>query len=140
MATQLPRITVSAFVEAPIHKVWNCWNDTQHITNWNNASSDWHTPTAKNEVREGGTFTYTMAAKDGSMSFDFEGTYTRVEPEHLVSYEMPDGRKVDNVFEVQGTNVWVTVTFDPESQNPPEMQREGWQAILNNFKKYVEHQ
>ncbi|RZJ67799.1 MAG: polyketide cyclase [Flavobacterium sp.] len=138
METKFEKITVKATVNAPIEKVWSYWNDANHVMNWNSPSDDWHAPKASNDVREGGSFSYTMAAKDGSMSFDFAGDYTEVEENHLISYAMADGRKVKNVFDAKGDSVDVTVTFDAENQNPIEMQRGGWQAILDNFKKYVE--
>jgi len=131
-------ITVETTVKAPIAKVWASWTEPQHITKWCAASSDWHVPFAENDVRTGGTFKTTMAAKDGSMSFDFGGVYDRVEPNKLLEYTIEDGRKVKIVFSSTGNEVKVTETFETESQNPVEMQRGGWQAILDNFKNYTE--
>lgn len=132
-------ITVKSNIDAPIIKIWEYWTSPEHITKWNNASEDWHTPYAENDLRTGGKFRSTMAAKDGSMSFDFEGEYSLVEPNKTIKYTMPDGRKVEVYFcEISG-GIEITESFDPENQNPEEMQQEGWQAILDNFKKYVEN-
>lgn len=131
-------ITIQASVAAPIEKVWALWSGPEHIMKWNNASPDWHTPFAENDLRTGGSFRSTMAAKDGSMSFDFEGTYTDVEEPKLIAYLLADGRRVNVIFQADGNDTKVIETFDPESMNPREMQQAGWQAILDNFKKYVE--
>jgi uncharacterized protein YndB with AHSA1/START domain len=131
-------ITVEAIVNAPIAKVWESWTLPQHITQWNQASEDWHTPYAENDLRTGGKFKSTMAAKDGSMSFDFEGIYSLVTPLERIEYAMSDGRKVKITFVAKGNETKVTETFDPESENSIELQRAGWQAILDNFKKYTE--
>jgi uncharacterized protein YndB with AHSA1/START domain len=131
-------ITVQSTINAPIEKVWEFWTGPEHITKWNNASDDWHTPYAENDLRTGGKFKSTMAAKDGSMSFDFEGEYTLVEPNKTIKYVMADGRKVEVTFIETPAGVEVIESFDPETVNPEEMQRAGWQAILDNFKKYVE--
>jgi uncharacterized protein YndB with AHSA1/START domain len=131
-------ITVQTTINVPIKIVWACWTGPEHITKWNNASDDWHTPYAENDLRIGGKFKSTMAAKDGSMSFDFEGEYTLVEQNKAIKYAMADGRKVDVYFTETQTGVEVIESFDPETVNPEEMQRDGWQAILDNFKKYVE--
>lgn len=131
-------ITVSTTVNAPIEKVWECWTKPEHITKWNFASDDWETTYAVNDVRTGGKFKSTMAAKDKSASFDFEGTYTEVKEHELMEYDMSDGRHVSVRFEEEDGGVSVTETFDPESENSEAMQREGWQAILDNFKKYSE--
>lgn len=126
-------------MNAPIEKVWKYWNNPAHIVNWNTASSDWHTPKALNDLRVGGSFCYTMAAKDGSFSFDFAGEYTNVENHSLIAYSMSDGRHVVNKFEVDDKSVKITVTFDPENENPLDMQRDGWQSILDSFKTYTEN-
>src|SRR6187402_237608 len=131
-------ITVQSNINAPIDKVWECWTSPEHIIHWNNASDDWHTPYAENDLRTGGKFKSTMAAKDGSMSFDFEGEYTLVEHNKTIKYVMADGRKVEVTFNEVPSGVEVIESFDPETVNPEEMQRYGWQAILDNFKKYVE--
>lgn len=132
------KITVQTTVEAPVEKVWNSWTTPEHITKWNNASDDWHTPKASNDLRVGGKFSATMAARDGSASFDFEGVYSSVKNNQLIEYAMADGRTVKVQFEGTGAKTRITETFDAESENPIEMQRGGWQAILDNFKKYTE--
>ncbi|MDW8852323.1 SRPBCC family protein [Flavobacterium sp. MMLR14_040] len=131
-------ITVKSTINESIDKVWEFWTLPEHITKWSFASPDWHTPYAENDLREGGKFKSTMAAKDGSMSFDFEGEYTLVEKNKAIEYIMADGRKVEINFASTSNGVEVTESFDPETQNPEEMQRGGWQAILDNFKSYVE--
>lgn len=131
-------ITVQTIVEAPIEKVWNTWNEPVHITKWNTASEDWHTPKAANDLRVGGKFSATMAAKDGSMSFDFEGTYTKVKQNEAIEYTIADGREVKIQFNSTGNKTQITETFEAENENPIEMQRGGWQAIMDNFKKYTE--
>lgn len=131
-------ITVQTLVNAPVEKVWNTWTKPEHITQWNNASDDWHTPYAENDLRVGGLFKATMAAKDGSFSFDFTGTYSDVKTNQLIEYTIADGRSVKIVFESKGNTTQVTETFEAEAENPVEMQRGGWQAILDNFKKYTE--
>jgi uncharacterized protein YndB with AHSA1/START domain len=138
METKKVNITVQTLVEAPVEKVWNSWSKPEHITKWNSASDDWHTPKASNDLRIGGKFSATMAAKDGSMSFEFEGTYTNVQLHQLIEYTIADGRTVKIAFEAKGSMTEVTETFEAESENPIEMQRGGWQAILDNFKKYTE--
>ena len=132
-------ITVKTTINASIEKVWSFWTLPEHITKWNFASPDWHTPYAENDLREGGKFKSTMAAKDGSMSFDFEGEYTLVKQNETIEYIMADGRKVEISFNETPNGVEVIERFDPETQNPEEMQRGGWQAILDNFKNYVEN-
>ncbi len=131
-------ITIEALVAAPIEKVWAYWNEPAHVTQWNSASPDWHSPRAENDLRVGGKFNYRMEAKDGSFGFDFEGVYNQVVEHKLIAYSMPDGRKVSTTFSAEGNFTKVVETFDPESENPTEMQRAGWQAILNNFKQYTE--
>jgi uncharacterized protein YndB with AHSA1/START domain len=105
---------------------------------WCNASDDWHAPYAENDLRIGGKFKTTMAAKDGSVAFDFEGSYTEVEKNKRIAYAIGDGRRVTITFLTQGNQTRIVETFEAESVNPPEMQRTGWQNILDNFKKYVE--
>ena len=131
-------ITVKTIVHAPIEKVWESWTSPEHIMQWNNASADWHTPYAENDARTGGKFKSTMAAKDGSFSFDFEGVYSNVVDQKLIEYGLDDGRQVKVEFINNGNSVNVIETFDPETKNPIEMQRGGWQAILDNFKKHTE--
>jgi uncharacterized protein YndB with AHSA1/START domain len=133
-----PKVTIETDVKAPLDKVWTYWTEPEHITQWNSASEDWHTPRATNDLKVGGRFTARMEAKDGSMGFDFAGTYTRVEPMKHIAYTMDDGRNVTVEFTEEGERVRVQETFDPESENPIDMQRDGWQAILDNFKKHVE--
>lgn len=131
-------ITVQTIINAPADKVWDCWTKPEHIVNWAFASDDWEAPRAENDVRVGGTFLTVMSAKDKSASFDFTGTYTQVEDRQLIVYIMSDGREVKVEFSQVPEGVEVVETFDPEQENPAEMQRAGWQAILDNFKKYVE--
>lgn len=138
MDTMTQPITVQATVNAPVKKVWESWSEPKHITKWCQASDDWHAPKAENDLRTGGKFVTTMAARDGSVSFDFGGVYSNVKPNSLIEYVMEDGRKVKITFEALGDKTKVTETFDPESENSIELQRDGWQAILNNFKKYTE--
>jgi uncharacterized protein YndB with AHSA1/START domain len=142
-------ITVNTIVEKPITKAWELWNSPEHIMKWSHASDDWHTPHAENDLRVGGKFLMRMVAKDGSASFDFIGTYTSVKEGELIEYTIDDGRKVSVRFESVGeagagnsatSATKITETFDPESINSLELQREGWQAILENFKKYAEGQ
>jgi len=136
--TEKTKITVQTSIQSPIEKVWTCWTDPKHITKWNQASDDWHSPKASNDIRTGGKFSTTMAAKDGSASFDFEGVYTNVQPLKKIEYDMPDGRQVSVAFSKNGNQTTVVETFDAESENPIDLQRGGWQAILDNFKKYTE--
>ena len=131
-------ITVENTINASREKVWNLWTDPKHITQWNNASEDWHTPFAENDLRVGGTFLSRMEAKDGSFGFDFGGRYDVVKVNELIAYTLGDGRKVNISFRKEGNHTAVAETFDPENTNPIELQRNGWQAILDNFKKYVE--
>ncbi len=132
------KITVQAQVNAPVEKVWSYWSEPKHIMQWNSASDDWHTPYSENDLRTGGRFKSTMAARDGSVSFDFEGVYDNVEPLKVIEYSMSDGRKVKVTFSSTGKGTTVTEIFDAEQTNSVEMQRGGWQAILDNFKKYTE--
>jgi uncharacterized protein YndB with AHSA1/START domain len=138
METATNSVTVEATVKAPVDKVWAYWSEPKHITQWCQASPDWHAPYADNDLRKDGKFKTTMAAKDGSFSFDFEGVYTNVQAHKLIEYVMADGRKVKVAFSGNGNETKVTETFDPEAENPVDMQRDGWQAILNNFKSYTE--
>ena len=131
------QITVETIVEAPIAKVWSAYTTPDDITQWNAASDDWHTTTSTVDLRVGGTFTSRMEAKDGSFGFDFAGTYTKIVPNELLEFSF--GERTCVVEFVSGASgVSVRVTFDAESANPVEMQRQGWQAILNNFAKYVQ--
>lgn len=131
-------ITIESTINADAQKVWKMWTEPQHIEKWNQASPDWECPHAENDVRVGGRFLSTMAAKDGSAQFDFTGTYTDVMPGQRLAYTMDDGRKADVTFTQLQNGVHIVVTFDMETMNSEEMQRAGWQAILDSYKHYVE--
>lgn len=131
-------ITVQSIINAPVEKVWKYWSEPAHITQWCQASDDWHAPHAENDLRTGGKFSTTMAAKDGSFSFDFGGIYDNVVEHKLIEYTMGDNRKVSVVFNTKGNETEVIETFEMENTHSEEMQRGGWQAILDNFKKYTE--
>lgn len=131
-------ITVETTVKASVEKVWEVWTMPEHIVKWNNASADWHTTRAQNDLRAGGKFLSRMEAKDGSFAFDFEGTYEEVKTNELISYSIGDGRKAKIIFIAEDNETKVVETFEAENQNSIEMQRGGWQAILDNFKKYTE--
>lgn len=131
-------ITVETVIDAPVEKVWDFWAKPEHITKWNNASDDWHTPRAENDLRPGGSFVSRMEAKDGSTGFDFGGVYDVVRKHEYIEYTMGDGRKVMVTFSPQGKRTKVVEKFEAESENSLEMQKGGWQAILDNFKKYTE--
>ena len=135
---KMGKITVQVAVNAPIEKVWDKLNNPKDIEQWNQASPDWHCVNASNSLEVGGKLKSTMAAKDGSFSFDFEGIYDEVILQKFIKYHMEDGRTVEISFEEKDNQVLVTETFDAENQNPEEMQKEGWQAILNSFKSHVE--
>lgn len=132
------KITIETLVNASLDRVWRAWNTPEDIKRWNAAQDDWHTTHSSVDLREGGRFVSRMEAKDGSVGFDFEGTYTRVVPLQAIEYRMSDGREVQTEFVEQAHGVLVRSTFDTESENPAEMQRAGWQAILDNFRRYVE--
>lgn len=132
------RITVEAVVNRPLEDVWEIWTNPLHVVEWNSASPDWHTPKAENDLRSGGMFNYLMAARDGSFQFEFFGTYDEVLPLKRIAYTMGDGRKVEVDFMEQEGSVRVTETFDAEETNPVEMQRAGWQSIMDHFKEYAE--
>lgn len=133
-------ITVQVTIYAPLKKVWVCWNEPAHIVKWAFASDDWEAPSAEDDLRVGGKFKTVMSSKDKSSSFDFTGTYTDVKEGALIEYDMDgeDKRHVKTVFEEVQEGVRVVQTFDPENENSEEMQRAGWQSILDNFKKYTE--
>lgn len=131
-------ITVQATINAPIDKVWAYWSEPQHIMQWCSASPDWHAPAAQNDLRTGGSFSTRMEAKDGSFGFDFGGIYDAVITHEYMEYTMGDSRKVKISFKAAGNTTEVVESFEAESQNPVEMQQGGWQAILDNFKKYTE--
>ena len=132
------KITVEAFINAPLNTVWESWTAPQHIIHWNFASDEWHAPKAENDLRPGGTFSSRMEAKDGSFGFDFEGVYDEVATNELITYTLGDGRTVKIKFTDTGSETHIAETFEAETVNSEELQRDGWQAILNNFKKYVE--
>ncbi|MCB0530818.1 MAG: VOC family protein [Lewinellaceae bacterium] len=131
-------ITIQTTVAAPLEKVWDCWTKPEHVMHWNNASDDWHTPRAENDLRPGGTFSYRMEARDGSAGFDFGGTYSRVEAPQRIEYAIGDGRRVQVTFSETDAGTFVMESFEAETMHPVEMQRDGWQAILENFKRYAE--
>lgn len=131
-------ITVSTNIIASLEKVWDFWNNPNHIQNWYFASNDWHCPKASNALQIDKSFNIRMEAKDGSIGFDFEGKYTNIIDFQLIEYILADDRKVITTFEKQKNSVLVTQKFDPETENSLELQLNGWQAILNNFKKCVE--
>ena len=131
-------ITVSTSVDASIEKVWNAWNAPEHITQWYFASDDWHAPKAENDLQVGKKFSITMSAKDGSFSFDLIGEYLNIKENEYIEYNLEDGRNVQITFDIADHNVFITESFEPENENPEEMQRTGWQAILNNFKTCAE--
>jgi len=132
------KIKIEATVAAPLQKVWEAWTKPEHITKWNFASDDWQCPWAKNDLRVGGKYAARMEAKDGSFGFEFEAIYDEVVDQKKITYTMGDGRKATTDFENLGGKTKVTTVFDAETQNSEEMQKGGWQAILNNFKKYAE--
>jgi uncharacterized protein YndB with AHSA1/START domain len=131
-------ITVEVTVNVPVQKVWKLWTTPGHIIKWNNASDDWHTPHAANDLRVGGRFLSRMEAKDGSFGFDFEGVYNEVITNELISYTLDDDRKVKIAFSSFGNKTRIVEKFEAENTNSFEMQKGGWQAILNNFKTYAE--
>lgn len=134
----MARIRVETTVDAPLDQVWAAYVEPEHIVHWNAASDEWHCPRSTVDLREGGHFSSRMEARDGSMGFDFEGTWTAVEPHQRLQYRMDDDRMVDVAFSDGDPGVRVVVEFDAEQENPAEMQREGWQAILDTFRRYVE--
>lgn len=133
-------IRIEAVISAPLDKVWQCFNQPEHVVKWNQASDDWHSPSAENDLREGGKFKYRMEAKDGSAGFDFSGTYTRLEPNHVIEFTMDDNRKVKITMEGINGETKLVEVFEAEPTHSIEQQRDGWQSILNNFKDYVENQ
>ena len=132
------KINVETTVAAPIEQVWRAYTTPADIKQWNAASDDWHTTAASVDLREGGAFSSRMEAKDGSMGFDFEGTYDKVEPNVQIAYMIADGRKVNITFAPEGERTKIVETFEAETTHSVDMQRDGWQAILNNFKKYTD--
>jgi uncharacterized protein YndB with AHSA1/START domain len=132
------KITLETAIKAKLNTAWDAWNDPANIKQWNAAQDDWHTTRSRVDLREGGEFLARMEAKDGSTGFDFEGTYTRIVPHKTIEYRMSDGREVAVEFVERVGEVLVRETFDAETENPAELQRTGWQAILDNFGRYVE--
>lgn len=121
-----------------MERIWEFWTKPEHIVNWNFAILEWHCPKAENNLEVGRPFNYRMEAKDGSMGFDYEGTYTKIQSNTAIEYALEDGRKVNIDFKKEGDAVFVVETFEVEDTNTLEQQKQGWQAILDNFKKYVE--
>lgn len=132
------KITVQVLVKSTMQKAWDSWNNPKHIIKWCFASPDWHCPKSENDLQPGGNFASRMEAKDGSFGFDFGGVYQDVKKHELISYIMEDTRKVSIEFSETGEGILIKETFEAESENPIEMQREGWQAIMNNYKSYTE--
>jgi len=132
------KITIEAQVAASVQKVWDYYNKPQHITQWNFAHESWQCPSAENDLRPGGKLKSRMEARDGSFGFDFEATYDEVAPLSKIAYTIADGRKVETDFTDVGGKTRIVTVFEAESENPVEMQKGGWQAILDNFKKYTE--
>ncbi len=131
-------ITLQSNINNTIEKVWEYWTQSHHITQWNFAIPEWHCPKAVNNLKEEGNFSYRMEARDGSMGFDYAGTYTKIISKSRIEYALEDGREVSITFKKEGNITEVTQVFETEDSNPVKMQRQGWQAILDNFKKYVE--
>lgn len=134
----MTKITIATTVAADPKKAWEFWTAPKHIMNWNFASPDWHCPNAENDLRVGGKMKSRMEAKDGSFGFDFEAIYDEVIDQKKIAYSMADGRQVVTSFEDVGGKTKITTVFDAENQHPVEFQRDGWQAILSNYKKYLE--
>lgn len=133
------KLEISATIEAPMSKVWDYFNQPEHVVNWNAAADSWHCPSAENELKVGSKFNYTMAAKDGSFQFDFSGTYTEINIHSSIKYVLDDEREVAIQFIDNNGSVVIVEEFEAETMNPLEMQQAGWQAILDNFKQYTEN-
>lgn len=131
-------ITVETLVKVPVEKTWIFWTSPEHITKWNTASDDWHTTSAENDLRVDGIFNFRMEAKDGSFGFDFSGRYDEIKINESIIYTLDDGRKVKIIFKNLGKETNIKERFEAEDQNPVDLQQTGWQAILDNFKKYAE--
>lgn len=132
-------VTIESTINAPVAKVWEYWTKPEHVTKWNAASEDWHSPSGTNDLRVGGSFSYRMEAKDGSFGFDFGGVYDAVTPNEYIEFTMGDGRSVKVNFESTGNTTKVVESFDAEDEHPVDFQKAGWQSILDNFKKYTEN-
>jgi uncharacterized protein YndB with AHSA1/START domain len=135
---QASRIKIETTANASLSKVWEAWNTPADIMQWNSADPSWHCPSSENDLRTGGTFKHRMEARDGSFGFDFGGIYDKVEPNKEISYTMSDGRKATTLFTEGNGKTNIETIFDAESENDPEFQKQGWQAILDNFVKFVE--
>lgn len=136
--TQTKRIQVEKTVNVPISMVWEAWNSPDDITQWNAADPSWHCPASENDLRAGGHFKHRMEAKDGTAGFDFKGQYDSVEPMREITYTMEDGRQATTTFTPQNNSTHILTSFDAETENDPEFQKQGWQSILNNFARYAE--
>lgn len=135
---EFSKIKVMVQMNKPLDRVWRYYTDPEHVKQWNYASDDWYCPKAENDLCEGGRFCYTMASRDGKAEFDFEGIYTKVIPMSHIAYAMEDGRQVTVDFIEKGDMTEVVVDFDAEGENKLELQRQGWQSILDQFKNHVE--
>lgn len=131
-------ITIDTLVKSSVKNTWNTYTEPQHIVNWNFASNDWQCPKVENDFKVGGIYFARMEAKDGSFGFDFKAVYDEIIPYKKIAYTLEDGRKVNTLFEDMGNTMKITTSFEAENQNPIDMQKAGWQAILNNFKNYTE--
>lgn len=131
-------ITVQTSVNATIEKIWEFWTTPKHIQKWNNPTDDWHTPAVENDVKAGGKFKYTMAKKDGSVSFDYEGIYTKADKFLVIEYQLVDNRTGSVQFESQGGKVLITEIFEPDAANSENEQKQFCQGVIDNFKKYTE--
>lgn len=136
----MQKITVEVLVNKSLTEVWELWTNPKHVTQWNHASDDWHSPKAENDLKPGGKFCFRMEAKDGSVGFDFNGVYSEVLVNEKIAYNIEGGRSVEIFFSEEGGQSKIVEVFEAESENPIEMQKNGWQSILNNFKKYAESQ
>ncbi|MCW8312877.1 SRPBCC domain-containing protein [Sphingobacterium thalpophilum] len=134
----MEKINIQTSINVRVETIWNAYTSAEDIMQWNHAAEDWHCTSSTNDLRIGGKFKNHMEAKDGSAGFDFVGTYTALDPFKRIAYDMADGRHVEIHFDSKKSSTDVSIIFDAESENPIEMQREGWRAILNNFKSYVE--
>lgn len=136
---KINKISIDTHVNQNIEKVWEMYNDPKHIVKWNHASSDWHSPSAINNLKVGGTFNYRMEAKDGSAGFDFTGKYTEIQKPFILKYMLDDGREVQVLFKIMGMGTHIYLSFDPEIEYPEEFQKQGWLSILTSFKNYAEN-
>lgn len=134
----MEKIKVEVELNITIERAWECFTNPEYVKLWNYAMDTWHCPKAENDLQVGGKFSFTMAAKDGSFSFDFGGEYTEIIHQNLLKYKLGDGREVEVRFAKNDEKITVTEFFDPENQNPEEMQQQGWQLILNNYKSTAE--